>query len=268
MEKTTIQVFNYKDTPVSFRLGGESTVMINATEMAKPFGKRPVDYLRLPSTSELLQAIVRKSHISQNQLVTTVKGSPEHGGGTWMHEDVAIDFAQWLSVEFRLWVNDRIRELMRWGVTATPDVYLRAAEDPAFVMQMLDQIRDGYEQGLRLRRQNEHLSEELSAQAHKAAFYDNVHRCLQENEPKRLYRVSQIAAELGLRAAELNRLLERQGVQRRSGRMWCLTKDYGNKGFTCIKSFQDGFDEDGEPTIGSFMVWTATGREFILSLFS
>lgn len=265
--ETTLQVFNYKDTPVSFRLSDRQEVMINATEMAKPFGKRPVDYLRLPSTSELIEAIVRKSHICQDQLVMTVKGSPEYGGGTWMHEDLAIDFAQWLSVEFRLWVNDRIRELMRWGITATPEMYLKAAGDPEFVMQVLDQIRKGYEQGLCLRQQNERLSEQLAAQAHKAAFYDKVHQCLAENEPKRIYRVSQIAAQLGLKAAELNRLLEKKGVQRKSGKMWVLTPAYAGKDYTRIKNFQDGFDEDGEPTIGAFMVWTAKGREFILGLF-
>lgn len=266
--ETTLQVFNYNETPVSFRLSYGQGVMINATEMAKPFGKRPVDYLRLPSTSELLEAIVRKSHICQDQLVMTVKGSPEYGGGTWMHEDVAIDFAQWLSVDFRLWVNDRIKELLKYGIVATPDMYLHAAGSPEFVMRVLDQIRDGYEQGLCLRQQNQRLSEQLEAQAHKAAFYDKVHHCLAENEQKRIYRVSQIAAELGLKAAELNRLLEQQGVQRKSGKMWVLTKAYSGKDYTRIKNFQDGFDEDGEPTIGAFMVWTAKGREFILSLFS
>lgn len=264
--ETTLQVFNYHDAPVSFRFG-EQTLMINATEMAKPFGKRPVDYLRLPSTLELIEAIVRKSHICQDQLIATVKGSSAYGGGTWMHEDIAIDFAQWLSVDFRLWVNDRIKELLKTGVTATSDTSLRAADNPEFVLRMLDEIRDGYEQSLRLRQQNERLSEQLEEQAHKAAFYDKVHRCLNENEQKRIFRISQIAAELGLKAAELNRLLEQQGVQRRSGKMWVLTKAYAGKDYTRIKNFQNGFDEDGEPTIGAFMVWTAKGREFILGLF-
>nr|WP_195461806.1 KilA-N domain-containing protein [Alistipes sp. D31t1_170403_E11] len=263
--ETTLQVFNYNDTPVSFRLSDGQGVMINATEMAKPFGKRPVDYLRLPSTNELITAKVRFSHIAEDQLVMTLRGGTNPG--TWMHEDIAIDFAQWLSVDFRLWVNDRIKELLKTGFTATSDTCLRAAGNPEFVLRVLDEIRDGYEQSLRLRQQNERLSEQLDAQAHKAAFYDKVHRCLNENEQKRIFRISQIAVELGLKAAELNRLLEQQGVQRRSGKMWVLTKAYSGKDYTRIKNFQNGFDEDGEPTIGAFMVWTAKGREFILGLF-
>lgn len=37
--------------------------------MAKPFGKRPIDYLKLTSTNELIQACVKKNHTSENQLV-------------------------------------------------------------------------------------------------------------------------------------------------------------------------------------------------------
>jgi hypothetical protein len=109
----TMRIFNYNETPITFSLG--DTTMINATQMAKPFNKRPVDYLRLPSTNELISAIVRKSHISENQLVISKQGSTENGGGTWLHEDIALDFAQWLSVDFKLWCNDRIKELLRAG---------------------------------------------------------------------------------------------------------------------------------------------------------
>lgn len=64
-----IKVFNYNGSDITFSNG--NGVMVNATEMAKVFNKRPVDYLRLPSTTILINAIVKKSHISENQLVTT-----------------------------------------------------------------------------------------------------------------------------------------------------------------------------------------------------
>lgn len=47
-----------------------------------------------------------------------------------MHEDVALDFAQWLSVDFRLWVNDRIKELLTTGVTTVSN------DDEAIVYAM------------------------------------------------------------------------------------------------------------------------------------
>lgn len=44
-----VKVFEYGNTPVNFRME-DGVVMVNATAMARHFGKRPVDYLRLPST--------------------------------------------------------------------------------------------------------------------------------------------------------------------------------------------------------------------------
>lgn len=115
MENLT--VFNYNGNEIAFKEG--DNMMINATQMAKSFNKRPIDYLRLPSTNELVSAIVRKSHNSEDQVVTTLPGSPENGGGTWMNRILALDFAQWLSVDLKLWCTERIDELMRYGMTAT-----------------------------------------------------------------------------------------------------------------------------------------------------
>ena len=48
-----IQTFQYDNNPVSFQMG-EGTRMLNATEMAKKFGKRPVDFLKLDQTNAFL----------------------------------------------------------------------------------------------------------------------------------------------------------------------------------------------------------------------
>lgn len=59
------KIFNYNGNPITFQVG-EATV-VNATEMAKPFGKRPAKWLELPSTKEFLSSLcdVRKSDITQ-----------------------------------------------------------------------------------------------------------------------------------------------------------------------------------------------------------
>lgn len=110
----TIINFDYKGSQISFNKG--KNVMINATEMAKPFGKRPAKWLELPSTKEFLTALteVRKSDIA---LIQTDKGGINGGGCTWMYEDVALEFARWLSPSFAIWCNDRLKELMKTGVT-------------------------------------------------------------------------------------------------------------------------------------------------------
>ena len=86
-----IRIFQYNGSDITFNSG--STVMVNATQMAKPFGKRPAKWLELPSTKEFLSKLseVRKSDIT---FVHTAKGnSQQFAQGTWMHEDVALEFA-------------------------------------------------------------------------------------------------------------------------------------------------------------------------------
>lgn len=159
------QIFQYNGSPITFQKG--DSVMVNATEMAKPFGKRPIDYLRLPSTNELLIAIVRKSHISENQLVISKQGSAENGGGTWMHEDIALDFAQWLSVDFRLWCNDRIKELLTHGITATQPTLEQIINNPDLIISLATQLKNEREEKARLLSENTRLLP-------KASFVDKI----------------------------------------------------------------------------------------------
>lgn len=134
----TLQVFNYNNSPVSFK-EIKGAVFINATEMAKPFGKRPAEYSRLPTTHALIEALklrnepMGKSHT----LVETINGK-----GTWMHEDIALDFAQWLSVDFKIWCNDRVKELMRYGVTASDNMINQMLDDPDTMITLLTKLKE------------------------------------------------------------------------------------------------------------------------------
>lgn len=102
------QIFRYNGSPITF-LKGDS-VMVNATEMAKPFGKRCNDFLSTKQTNELISSLSAKTGIPATDLVTVNQGG--NNQGTWLHEDLALIFAQWLSPDFYLWCNDRIKELL------------------------------------------------------------------------------------------------------------------------------------------------------------
>lgn len=91
----TSKTFSYNGNEVLFDI--KDDVMVNATQLAKIYGKRPNDYLSLPATNQLINAITRKYGISENQLVISKAGSSHNGGGTWMHEDVALEFLSTLS---------------------------------------------------------------------------------------------------------------------------------------------------------------------------
>ena len=99
---------------------------INATQMCKANNKEWYQYWRLPSTQEYANALAndlgialivnnpnRKNYASA--LVLTFRGGNSQQG-TWVHPEVAVDLAAWISVEFRILVNRWIREWMSTGL--------------------------------------------------------------------------------------------------------------------------------------------------------
>lgn len=59
--------------------------------------------------------------ITEKKVLRIVQsGSPELQG-TWMDEKLALEFAFWLSPSFKLWVYDRIEELLKTGKTELPN---------------------------------------------------------------------------------------------------------------------------------------------------
>lgn len=251
-------IFQYNGNAVTFQLGN-GDVMVNATQMAKPFNKRPVDYLRLPSTNELLSAIVGKSHISENQIVTTVQGSSDNGGGTWLHEDIALDFAQWLSVDFKLWCNDRIKELMRHGMTATPDRLEEMLQNPDLLIGLASELKRERAEKERLMMTAREQQQVIKQISPKAEYYDTV---LQSDD---LVQITVIAKELGMSAAVLNKKLHLLGVQYYQSKTWLLYSKYHGNGFTKPKT-HTYTGEDDKPHIKTHTYWTQKGREFILDL--
>ena len=167
-----IKVFNYNGSDITFSSG--NGVMVNATEMARAFDKRPIDYLRLPTTIELVNAIVRKSHISESQLIITKQGSSINGGGTWLHEDIALDFAQWLSVDFRLWCNDRIKELLKHGMTATQPTLEQIVDNPDLVIELAVKLKEERAEKEKLQQEGKELHAKLVEQAPKVAFANAI----------------------------------------------------------------------------------------------
>lgn len=246
------QVFQYNGNAITFQLGS-GDVMVNATEMAKPFNKRPNDYLGLPSTKELLNAATRKYGRSGNQLVNVINGV-----GTWLHEDIALDFAQWLSVDFKLWCNDRIKELLRIGVTTISnddEVIARAMT----VLQT--RLEDAQREKQLLQVQSDKQQEQLQQAAPKVEYYNKV------LTSKSTYTANQIAKELGLSAITLNRRLRAKGVQYLCRGQWVLYAKYQDRGYT--KTVTHTFTHSNGTTGTSMLtVFTEAGRLFIHALFA
>ena len=81
---------------------------VSLTDMAQAVGKRVNDYSRLSSTQEYIEALSVDTGIPASALVKTSKGGNEKQG-TWAHPEIAIDFAQWCSPQFRIWANRTLK---------------------------------------------------------------------------------------------------------------------------------------------------------------
>lgn len=102
-----LTTFSYAGSKITFAT--ESGVRVNATQMAKPFGKSAKDWLKTQASKEFIAALSEEMNVLSTDLVKVIYGD---NGGTWMHEDVALEFARWLSPAFAIWCNRRIKELL------------------------------------------------------------------------------------------------------------------------------------------------------------
>jgi hypothetical protein len=87
----------------------------NATLIAAQFGKLPADFLRLNSTKDYIEEILKDSQYVNSHSENLVRVT--NGGKykvTWLHQELAYEFAGWLSATFRRnlhkWVDCRLKD--------------------------------------------------------------------------------------------------------------------------------------------------------------
>lgn len=245
------KLFDYQGNKVTFK-NENGVAYVNATQMAKSFGKRPGKFLELPSTIEFIRTLeaIRKS----DRLVVT-----ENGRATYMHEDVAIEFSRWLSPAFAIWCNDRIKELMTVGMTATPETLENMLTNPDLLIGLANQLKTERAEKDRLLQQNFIANQTIQLQAPKVEYHDKV--LLSEST----HTTTTIAKELGIGAKTLNKILNGLKVQYNHAGQWLLYAKYQGKGFAKTRT-HTYYDTEGKPKTAITTVWTEKGREFIHSV--
>lgn len=105
--------FIYQDQEVDFLPAGNENVMVNATQMAKIFGKLTKDFIRNDDTQNFIKECLKKENSpflnvkSEDELISSKQKS-----GTWMHRILALKFAAWLDPKFELWVFATIDKII------------------------------------------------------------------------------------------------------------------------------------------------------------
>lgn len=97
-------ISRYDDQELSFNEQG----WFNATQAAHKFNKSVHEWVRLPDTQKYMDALKRK--YGKIPYLKTKRGN---NGGTWLHPKLAVRFAQWLDIDFALWCDEQIDQLLR-----------------------------------------------------------------------------------------------------------------------------------------------------------
>jgi len=305
------KMFQYEGHPVLFMPDGRKDVLdvlVNATQMAKPFGKKISHFLRDESRRRAVIMICMRNSLMSNEAqiraslfdnvkiedwanvfpdsIKVVKGGDVESvkQGTWFHEDIALEFARWLSPKFAVWCNDRIKELLRYGFTGTDAILESILNDPVEAAKLLMGTTQAI---IEERRKNQELIEknnklietldeaereaenkmvvinkqieQLGLQAPKVEYHDKV------LESTSLIRSTIIAKEVGMSAKIMHKKLKDLGVIWRVNGVWVPTAKYQTSGIagTTTHLFADS---TGKEMTSISIAWTEAGRKLIHEL--
>ena len=208
----TNEVFTYQGSEITFQLESGS-MKINASQMAKPFGMKakPTFWLRTGQAKEYIKALTELQKCNLTDLLEVVYGGDRNG--TWMHEDLALEFARWLNPKFGIWCNLKIKELLKKGATSLSSV--------EYAM---------------LFRSNELLKNQIAESKPMIEFAEAV---LEDGESISISALSLMLTDNGCNIGRntLYRFLREYGFvcKGKGGSYNMPTRQYSNKGLLCIK---------------------------------
>lgn len=154
---------------------------------------------------------------------------------------------------FTDWVTDEVIPAIRkTGGYIPHDKNMSDAEIMAAAMQIANRTIEEQKRKIELaEKEKENLALAIEDMAPTVEFAEEV------LESSNTLTATQIAADYGISAIELNKILKKEGIQYRSGGQWILYSQYKNKGYTDSKSIKAGY------SFRKITVWTQKGQKFI-----
>lgn len=148
---------------------------------------------------------------------------------------------------FKRWVTSEVLPSIRkHGIYATDNVIEQTLRDPDYIINVLTEYKKEKDNNLILRQQIGELKP-------KADYVDEILK-----SPGTMT-ITQIAADYGLSAQKLNKLLHQAKLQRRVGKQWVLYTEHMNKGYTKSHTIEI-VRSDGRPDTQPQTRWTQKGR--------
>lgn len=219
--------------------------MVNATQMAKAFGhgKEPKYWLATQASKDFINALSEARILASSDLQQVTYGD---GGGTWFHEDVALEYARWLSPKFAIWCNDHIKELLSTGSTSLnlPTDYLSALK--ALVKS---------------EEEKQSLALENKVMKPKADYCDKV------LTSQSTFTTTQVAKGYGISSAmKLNKMLKDHHIMFKQSGQWMPTSDYATKPYWEETTATISLGDDKVHT-KKYYKWTELGIKWLREKF-
>lgn len=155
--------------------------------------------------------------------------------------------------DFKRWVTSEVLPSIRkHGMYATENTIEQMLNDPDTAIQLLETIKQE-------REEKALLEQQIAEYEPRISYLDTI------LSSKDTVTITQIAADYGMSARALNKVLHELSVQRKVGNQWILYKKHMSQGYT--KSHTSEIPQsDGGVKVVMNTKWTQKGRLFIYEL--
>lgn len=233
-----LQTFNFEDLPVRTLTVNEEPYFV---------GKDVANILGYKNGSRDINAHVD----AEDKLIYQISTSGQRRNQTIINESglYSLIFSSKLesAKRFKRWVTSEVLPAIRkHGIYATDNVIEQTLRDPDYIINVLTEYKKEKDNNLILRQQIGELKP-------KADYVDEILK-----SPGTMT-ITQIAADYGLSAQKLNKLLHQARLQRRVGKQWVLYTEHMNKGYTKSHTIEI-VRSDGRPDTQPQTRWTQKGR--------
>lgn len=161
---------------------------------------------------------------------------------------------------FKRWItHDVIPSIRQHGLYAAPDTLEQMLADPDTAIRLLMEVKKTREKVKALETENEAQRQEIADFQPMRQYLDTI-----LSSPGALA-TTQIAADYGISAQKLNRILHEEGIQRCVNGQWILYREYMGKGYTKSATIPITHG-DGSPDAKMHTYWTQKGRLLIHQL--
>ncbi len=227
-------------------------------------------YLRLETVARGLGFTQEKNGVEYvkwervNGYLRELHFSPEVGKDSFIPENVFYRLAMKAKNEaaetFQAKIADEvIPSIRKHGAYMTADTIDRMIGDPDFGIRLLTELKREREKRIALEATVEMQKQAIADFQPVKQYVDTI------LASKGAIAITQIAADYGLSAVKLNKILHAEGIQRKVNKQWVLYERHMGKGYTQSQTFPI-VHHDGTPGTVIQTYWTQKGRLMIHEL--